>query len=100
MAIASLHVTIVSPIASICTRTEYGVCTGFLESSVGSPGQRIDQLLDPGFLPGLESAHGAGERLQRIGGGSMVRFRTDRRAPAWIDDRSLGRPRPAQAAKK
>jgi hypothetical protein len=37
MAIASLHVTIVSPIASICTRTEYGVCTGFLESSVGSP---------------------------------------------------------------
>lgn len=57
MTIASLHVTIVSPIASICTRTEYGVCTGFLESSVGAPGQRIDQLLALGLLPWLESAH-------------------------------------------
>ena len=64
------------------------------------PSTTKDQLLAPGFLPWLESAHGAGERLQRIGGESMMRFRTDRRAPAWIADRSLGRSRPAQAAKK
>ena len=54
MTIASLHVTIVSPIAAICTRTEYGALYGVSGVIGRDPGQRQDHLLAPGSMPWLE----------------------------------------------